>query len=304
MPVVLNPIKSDHPFGMVMPGRSWSAASAEGYRFGFNGMEADDEVKGQGNCYTTEFRQYDPRLGRWLSLDPKADNYPWQSPFAGMDNRPIKTIDPTGESGKVTIDEKSKTITIKSKNYYFSKGGRPNAEQNLLIKKHAQNIQNDWNAANAVKVIDGVEYKVQFEVEGKALGTVRGSISFFFKEKIFKKGENNFIKVGPTYSTNSAVGGSTQEMTLQDFYNTDQKTDSHEQGHLWGWFDKEDYDEDYPKRDAGYHDNDRKSDGSPSIMQDRNKLTPEEYSDRKVTQDDVDKILDNKKLEKKKTYKL
>jgi len=28
------------PFGMVMPGRNWIAASAEGYRFGFNGRRA------------------------------------------------------------------------------------------------------------------------------------------------------------------------------------------------------------------------------------------------------------------------
>jgi len=34
-----------------------------GYRYAFNGMEKDDEVKGSGNSYTTEFRQYDSRLG-------------------------------------------------------------------------------------------------------------------------------------------------------------------------------------------------------------------------------------------------
>jgi len=40
------------------------------YRYGFNGMEKDDEVKGKGNSYTTHFRMLDPRLGRWLSTDP------------------------------------------------------------------------------------------------------------------------------------------------------------------------------------------------------------------------------------------
>jgi len=56
-----------YPFGMQMPGRSYNSGE---YRYGFNGMEKDDEVKGSGNSYTTEFRQYDPRLGRWMSLDP------------------------------------------------------------------------------------------------------------------------------------------------------------------------------------------------------------------------------------------
>ncbi|MBT3424521.1 MAG: hypothetical protein HOD63_10470 [Bacteroidetes bacterium] len=36
------------------------------YRFGFNGIEKDNEVFGTGNSYTTMFRQYDPRLGRWF----------------------------------------------------------------------------------------------------------------------------------------------------------------------------------------------------------------------------------------------
>lgn len=36
-----------YPFGMFMPGRAWSQSDA-GYRFGFNGMEKDDEVKGMG----------------------------------------------------------------------------------------------------------------------------------------------------------------------------------------------------------------------------------------------------------------
>jgi RHS repeat-associated protein len=67
------------------------------YRYGFNGMERDDEVKGVGNSYTTLFRMYDPRLGRWFSVDPKADLMPWQSPYSGMDNSPITKTDPKGD---------------------------------------------------------------------------------------------------------------------------------------------------------------------------------------------------------------
>ncbi|MBI3220470.1 MAG: hypothetical protein HYZ44_13235, partial [Bacteroidetes bacterium] len=47
------------------------------YTFGYNGMEKDPETKGDGNSYTTEFRQYDPRLGRWASLDPLMKQFPW-----------------------------------------------------------------------------------------------------------------------------------------------------------------------------------------------------------------------------------
>ncbi|PCI97018.1 MAG: hypothetical protein COB15_08615 [Flavobacteriales bacterium] len=83
-------------FGMLMPGRNFSSSS---YRFGFNGMEKDDEVKGStGSSYTTYFRQYDPRLGRFHSMDPV--NYPWQSDYAAFNNNPIYFADPSGAEGK------------------------------------------------------------------------------------------------------------------------------------------------------------------------------------------------------------
>lgn len=85
--------KNYHPFGMTMPGRSFNSPD---YRFGFNGMEKDDEIKGNGNEYTTEFRQYDPRLGRWTSLGPLMAQFPHLSPFVAFDNNPIYFVDPYG----------------------------------------------------------------------------------------------------------------------------------------------------------------------------------------------------------------
>jgi RHS repeat-associated protein len=91
-------MKADYyPFGVEMPGRKWQSDS---YRYAYNGMEKDNEVKGNGNSYTTEFRQYDPRLGRWLSLDPLMMSFPWMSPYVAFDNNPVYYVDPYGlESG-------------------------------------------------------------------------------------------------------------------------------------------------------------------------------------------------------------
>lgn len=88
-----------YPFGSLMPGREYSAGD---YRFGFNGMEKDYEIKGIGNSYTTEFRQNDPRLGRWFSIDPITQS--WQSPYTSMDNNPIVFIDPFGD--KIYFDSR------------------------------------------------------------------------------------------------------------------------------------------------------------------------------------------------------
>ncbi len=76
-----------------MPERSVGSAN---YRYLFNGMEVDNEVSGNENSYTTEFRQYDPRLGRWKSLDPLMYQFPWMSPYVAFDNNPIYYTDPLG----------------------------------------------------------------------------------------------------------------------------------------------------------------------------------------------------------------
>lgn len=68
-----------------------------GYRYGFNGMEKDDEVKGNGNSYDFGARIYDPRVGRFLSLDPKSKSFPFMSPYCFADNNPIRLIDVDGE---------------------------------------------------------------------------------------------------------------------------------------------------------------------------------------------------------------
>jgi RHS repeat-associated protein len=67
------------------------------YRFGFNGMEMDADIKGAGNSYTTLHRIYDPSIGRWLSVDPEFDEYPDESPFVSMENNPISETDPDGD---------------------------------------------------------------------------------------------------------------------------------------------------------------------------------------------------------------
>jgi RHS repeat-associated protein len=82
-----------YAFGMLMPNRS---LNADGQKHLFHGMEHDVEVSGSGNSYTTEFRQYDPRLGRWKSIDELMQLFPDKSPYIAFANNPIVYIDPTG----------------------------------------------------------------------------------------------------------------------------------------------------------------------------------------------------------------
>ncbi|HEY6976189.1 MAG TPA: RHS repeat-associated core domain-containing protein, partial [Chitinophagaceae bacterium] len=71
-----------YPFGMMMPGRSYTGTTQ--YRYGFNGKEMDNETYGQGNEYDYGFRIYSPRIGRFFSVDPKAHKLPSWSPYAAF----------------------------------------------------------------------------------------------------------------------------------------------------------------------------------------------------------------------------
>jgi RHS repeat-associated protein len=84
-----------YAFGSLMPGRNYSAGS--GYRYGYQGSEKDNEIYGDGNAYTTHFRMLDPRIGRWLSVDPEEAEMPWQTPYNSMDGNPILKNDPNGD---------------------------------------------------------------------------------------------------------------------------------------------------------------------------------------------------------------
>ena len=88
-----------YPFGMLMPERN---GSSDDYRYGFQGQEKDDEIKGEGNSYDFGARIYDPRVGRWLSRDAFAFKYQDLSPYNYAANSPLLLIDVGGDSIWVT----------------------------------------------------------------------------------------------------------------------------------------------------------------------------------------------------------
>lgn len=97
-----------YPGGMPQPGRSYTQTATKSYRFGFNGKENDNEVKGNGNQQDYGMRIYDTRLSRFLSVDPIANEYPELTPYQFASNSPIENIDLDGlEKLSVHPDQKS-----------------------------------------------------------------------------------------------------------------------------------------------------------------------------------------------------
>jgi RHS repeat-associated protein len=79
---------------MVMPGRKYSAGSR--YRYGFNGKENDNEIKGEGNEEDYGLRVYDPRTARFFSIDPLGKKFPYWTPYQFSGNSPIRYVDLDG----------------------------------------------------------------------------------------------------------------------------------------------------------------------------------------------------------------
>lgn len=63
--------------------------------YGFHGMKRDNQLDDDDD-YTTEYRQYDSDLGRWLSPDPLMSEFADVTPYNFCHNDPVNTTDRSG----------------------------------------------------------------------------------------------------------------------------------------------------------------------------------------------------------------
>jgi len=107
-----------YPFGMIMPGRNIASSA---YRYGFNGKENDNEVKGTGNQIDYGMRVYDPRAARFLSVDPLSEKYPELTPYQYASNSPVDGIDEDGLEWAPVKDSKGNIERYDWVGYQFGK---------------------------------------------------------------------------------------------------------------------------------------------------------------------------------------
>ncbi len=89
-----------YPFGHTF--NSYQRITAERNDFLFNGIERERELDLGWDL--AHFRAYDPLIGRWLQIDPKASER--ESPYVGFGNRPNFYIDPLGDTVRLlTADD-------------------------------------------------------------------------------------------------------------------------------------------------------------------------------------------------------
>ena len=122
--------------------------SKDRYRFGFNGKEKDNELKGVGNSLDFGARIYDSRVGRWLSLDPLATKYPSISPYAFVANSPLRFIDYNGKEIWIGHYDKKEGVVIDRLQY---KGGKLYNNEGIEVTTNDEYINDIKNRLDNIK---------------------------------------------------------------------------------------------------------------------------------------------------------
>ena len=148
-----------YPFGKMWDDLIWGSGSTQPFRYG--GKELD-RMHGL-DCYDYGARMYDPGIGRFMSIDPKAEDYYDTSPYAYCLNNPIKNTDPDGRSvwsrgakllwhvGKAVAKNGLKALnTVETYTSAFSD------------IQESVNTLTDANASTADKVMAGVSLASEF----------------------------------------------------------------------------------------------------------------------------------------------
>ncbi|MEN9998794.1 MAG: hypothetical protein RI922_1784 [Bacteroidota bacterium] len=131
--------------------------------YSFNGMEKDNEVKGEGDSYNTYYRQFDPKIGRWLSLDPLKSRYPWIAPYAAFNNNPIYFIDIKGDESWPP----SKLISNKTSAPVLGSI----SEIQTYQKQNNRNVNSNFVIIEGVKYSELSTYSTQLKPIGENLFT-------------------------------------------------------------------------------------------------------------------------------------
>ena len=188
---------------MMMPNRHKSGSSSDNYRYGFNGQEKDDEVAGDGNSYTAEYWQYDPRIAKRWNPDPVVKYH--ESRYAVFANNPLRFVDRIGKDTLSVIGKNGSMISFIHKDLEKRQVELPFA-LNL-----DQNISLNFDKIGDGKLPDVLGYSLTGSINGD-FGGGAGSVSISKSFIFFTRG--NYAYNPFSYTSAGAKVGS-------DFINCD-----------------------------------------------------------------------------------
>ena len=112
--------KNYYPFGLTHSGYNnviSPNANSQAEKWRYNGKELQEELG--LNVYDYGARNYDPALGRFMNMDPHAENHYSHSTYNYAYNNPIMFIDPDGRDGIVSGSGTEDDPYVITANYYY-----------------------------------------------------------------------------------------------------------------------------------------------------------------------------------------
>ncbi len=241
-------VNNYYPFGMLMPDMSWQSS---GYRYGFNGMEMDNDIKGTGNHISWGDFGYDPRLVRRIAPDLLSAKNPGVSSYSAMGNNPILHKELDGKDYAVYVDHSENVRKITVKAVYYVQEGKAD---DFNSAKSACEFWNNQSGKYQYKVGTGENttyYDIEFEFiplavdNPKAQATIdRSQIVFEGAKKITSDGSSNIYQILPDehkdFETDSEFterNGFTKYGMIVNVKESrkDSETGAHEEGHASGF---------------------------------------------------------------------
>jgi len=176
------------PFGMAIDSRSYTSSL---YRYGFNGKENDKETGEQDYG----MRIYDPRIAKFLSIDPLSKKYPELSPYQFASNTPIQAIDLDGLEG-VRITKGATLVGTYEAHYEEKIDGnwttKPIQGRTFGLYKTYLTAPNRFNL-NTVLAIRSDSDVDNDASQTNTGGTQQGSTSYTYKGMYINPDEVNFF---------------------------------------------------------------------------------------------------------------
>jgi RHS repeat-associated protein len=205
---------SETPFNL-------SSKSTWCYRYGFQGQERDDEVKGKGNSYDYGARMYDPRIGRWFATDPLEKKYPFFTPYNYAANSPIIVID---------IDGRDIIIVGETGEEFNFKSGLPNNATQFVkdafaaVQYSLDKAEGD-NKAAFQDIITNQDVKIYVSKINTTNEYYEDDETGYWSEGIKdKKGEGNIFFDNESGLISVFPGGKEGKVTMLLYYPEDERT--------------------------------------------------------------------------------
>ena len=217
-----------------MPNRGYSASQS--YRYGFNGKENDNEVKGVGNQQDYGMRIYDSRLGKFLIVDPLTRKFPMLTPYQFSSNSPIANVDLDGlealaytyvnyqfhgSNGKLLVTkefqvrDRAREVSSTTDFAKWILTGESKQGISILYTKTVDRLGADGKTITETKVLGELYIPAKGDTrKGGFYFSAEGGVSGNSNGNSLSGGENNMISIGLLLSAAGfpAEGGEAENM--------------------------------------------------------------------------------------------